>query len=66
MAKERRFVKVLEEGGLTASNQIWMDTVTGVQYLFHQAGYGGGLTALLDENGKPVITPQKDIGRDVR
>ncbi len=34
-----------------------MDTNTGVNYLWHHDGYAGGLTVLLDKDGKPVITP---------
>lgn len=56
MAKETRFEVVLKEGnGLTASARtVLMDTVTGVQYLFVQDGYAGGLTPLLDRDGKPM------------
>ena len=56
MAKETRFEVVLTEGnGLTSpARTILMDTVTGVQYLFVQAGYGAGLTPLLDRDGKPM------------
>ena len=35
--------------------QIWVDRETGVQYLWHKSGYGGGITPLLDKDGKPVI-----------
>lgn len=35
--------------------EIWADTYTGVCYLWHQSGYSGGLTVLLDRDGKPVI-----------
>ncbi|MGN1347423.1 MAG: DUF6440 family protein [Acutalibacteraceae bacterium] len=35
---------------------IYIDKETGVNYLFVQIGYGGGLTPLLDADGKPVIT----------
>jgi hypothetical protein len=38
------------------TNEIWVDRETGVNYLFHAAGYAGGLTPLLDKDGKPVIT----------
>lgn len=31
------------------------DTETGVQYLFVAYGYGGGMTVLVDENGKPLL-----------
>lgn len=56
MAKENRFEVILTEGsGLTAPvRKILRDTVTGVQYLFVQDGYAGGLTPLLDKDGKPV------------
>ena len=56
MAKEKRFIKIWSDGAL-GSNEIWVDSKTGVNYLYHNAGYGGGLTVLLDKDGKPVITP---------
>ena len=37
--------------------EIWVDTETGVNYVFHKDGYAGGLTPLLDKEGKPVVTP---------
>lgn len=40
--------------------EIWLDTETGVNYLFRNAAYGGGLTPLLDAEGKPVITPETE------
>ena len=36
--------------------EIWVDTETGVNYMFKQSGYAGGLTPLLDVNGEPIIT----------
>ena len=33
-----------------------VDKETGVNYLFVQMGYAGGLTPLLDADGKPVVT----------
>ena len=56
MAKNERFIKTYTQGALSAS-EIWVDKVTGVNYLYHQAGYSGGLTPLLDRDGKPIITP---------
>ena len=53
MAKDR-FEKVYSQGGL-AGTEIWVDKETGVQYLFHYSGYAGGMTPLLDREGKPVI-----------
>jgi hypothetical protein len=40
---------------------IIIDAETGVNYMFVQEGYAGGLTPLLDKNGKPVITPPSEI-----
>ena len=56
--QDKRFVKVYTQGGF-ANNvmQIWVDKKTGVNYLFSASGYSGGLTVLLDRDGKPVITP---------
>ena len=35
---------------------VIVDKETGVNYLFVCRGSGGGLTPLLDANGKPIIT----------
>lgn len=56
MAKNDRFVKTYSQGAFT-SVEIWVDRETGVNYLFHQSGYAGGMTPLLDREGKPVVTP---------
>ena len=56
MAKNERFEKVYSQGTLCVT-EIWVDKETGVSYFWHTEGYGGGLTALLDRDGKPVITP---------
>ena len=53
--KEERFVKVYSEN--LGSEMILVDRVTGVNYLFVQSGYAGGLTPLLNRDGTPVITP---------
>ena len=55
MAKDSRFVKVYSDGAF-GSNEIWVDKVTGVNYLFHASGYAGGLTPLLNRDGTPIIT----------
>lgn len=56
MAKKNdRFIKIYSQGSLSVT-QIWVDRETGVNYLFHEEGYAGGLTVLLDKDGKPVIT----------
>ncbi len=56
MAKEKRFEKVYSQGAMDVT-EIWVDKETGVNYVFHQSGYAGGMTPLLDREGKPVITP---------
>ena len=53
---EKRFIKVYSDGAF-GSNEIWVDRETGVNYLFHQSGYAGGLTPLLKPDGTPVVTP---------
>ena len=50
-----RFKKVYRQGVIEVL-EVWVDTDTGVNYLFKANGYAGGLTALLDKEGKPVIT----------
>lgn len=58
---DKRFDTVYKEGSSLASGEkiILVDRETGVHYLFVQCGYGGGLTPLLDSEGKPVI--RKDV-----
>ena len=56
MAKDNRFEKVYSQGAVNVT-EIWVDNETGVNYIFHASGYSGGLTPLLDREGKPVITP---------
>ncbi|MGN0624174.1 MAG: DUF6440 family protein [Oscillospiraceae bacterium] len=57
--KNERFVRTYTQGTLTAM-EIWVDRETGVNYLFRNAGEAGGLTPLLDREGKPVITTVYD------
>ena len=52
---EKRFKKLYSQGAVD-NVEIWVDTETGVNYMFKHSGYAGGLTPLLDVNGKPVIT----------
>lgn len=53
--KKERFVKVYSEN--LGTELIFVDRETGVNYLFIQSGYAGGLTPLLNRDGTPVITP---------
>ena len=59
MAKEKRFEKIYTQG--MGSMEIWVDKETGVNYLYRQSGYAGGMTVLLDRDGKPVITSANSI-----
>jgi len=58
---DERFVKTYSQGVVNVM-EIWVDRVTGVNYLYHAAGYSGGMTPLLDKEGKPVISPVPDYG----
>lgn len=61
MANRKRFVWEKVQGGLLKQASIIIDKETGVNYLFVQEGYAGGLTPLLDKDGKPVITSPSTI-----
>lgn len=53
MAKKDRF-QVVYSQGVADVFRVLLDTQTGVMYLQVQNGYAGGLTPLLDKDGKPV------------
>ena len=57
--KDKRFQRVYPQGKMSGI-EIILDTETGVNYLFAQAGYAGGLTPLLDKDGKPIITKTEE------
>ena len=57
--KDRRFEVVFWEGNSNKDGglrQIMVDTETGINYLVWKSGYAGGITPLLDREGKPVIS----------
>ena len=56
MAKNDRFEKVYSQGTVNVT-EIWVDKETGVNYIFHASGYAGGMTPLLDRDGKPIVSP---------
>lgn len=56
MDKNERFEKVYSQGTVNIM-EIWVDKETGVNYVFHVHGYAGGMTPLLDRDGKPVVSP---------
>lgn len=51
-----RFQKVYHQGTIDVV-EIWVDTETGVNYVFHRNGNAAGFTPLLNKDGTPVITP---------
>ena len=56
MGKNDRFERIYSQGTMNVM-EIWVDRETGVNYVFHAAGYAGGITPLLDRDGKPVVSP---------
>ncbi|WP_394863255.1 DUF6440 family protein [Paraclostridium bifermentans] len=50
----KRFVTIYEDGW-NQTNKIIVDTQTGVHYFYSSAGSSGGVTPLLDKEGKVVI-----------
>lgn len=55
----RRFEKVFTQGTLDVM-EIWIDTKTGVHYLWHKNANSGGLTPLLDEKGAVVVAGKSE------
>ena len=48
---------VYKQGGFANPGvKILVDTQTGVNYMWAECGYAGGLTPLLNRDGTPVIT----------
>ena len=66
MSVKKRF-DVMESAGNPLSGSghqvVLRDRHTGVQYLFVQVGYAGGLTVLVDADGKP-LTASADADRN--
>ena len=58
--KDQRFIEQYSQSTFATETKILVDRRTGVNYLFHHAGYAGGLTPLLDREGRPVITTVLD------
>ena len=56
MALDRFDIQGKENLSIMTDAIIVVDKETGVNYLFVCRGYGGGLTPLLDADGKPIIT----------
>lgn len=61
MTKDKRFVKIHKESlGFGENVFILLDTKTGINYMYVQSGYSGGLTPLLDREGKAVVSSAFD------
>ena len=58
--KETRFVIRPAPSIAPSTAFILVDRETGVNYLFFQAAGAGGLTPLLDREGRPIITTVSD------
>lgn len=59
MKDENRFEIVEREGSQLKDSgllQVIVDKKTGVNYLWIKSGYAGGITPLLDVDGKPMIS----------
>ena len=56
MGKDRFDIKEKEGISLLTDAVVIIDKETGVNYLYVCRGYGGGLTPLLDADGKPIVT----------
>ena len=61
--KEDRFLKTVVDNGGFSDNYmaIYVDRQTGVNYLFSSCGNAGGLTVLVDRDGKPIVTPLSQL-----
>lgn len=57
--KSNRFICIeISGGGFDATqSRVLVDRKTGVNYLWTASGYAGGLTVLVDAEGKPIVTP---------
>ncbi|MBP5295471.1 MAG: hypothetical protein J6Y95_07125 [Lachnospiraceae bacterium] len=56
---EDRFEVVYKEGSQMkdeGQRQILVDKETGINYLVWKSGYAGGITPLLDSEGKAVVS----------
>jgi hypothetical protein len=55
--KDKRFIVKEQQGGFTIGACVLVDKQTGVNYLYANSGYSGGMTVLVDAAGKPIVTP---------
>jgi len=58
MKQDKRF-EIISTQGSIESYRVIIDKETGVNYLYVSNGTSGGLTVLLNSEGKPIITKDK-------
>lgn len=58
MKQDKRFEIISTQGNIE-SYKVIVDRETGVNYLYISNGTSGGLTVLLNSEGKPIITKYK-------
>lgn len=56
MAKDRFDIQEKTTMNLLTETMVIVDKETGVNYLYVGRGYCGGLTPLIDADGKPIVT----------
>lgn len=54
---KKRF-EIVDKDGLVEGTRIIVDTQTGVQYLMAHWTNIGGITVLVDKDGKPLLDPR--------
>lgn len=64
MTGDRFIIVHREKIGLMSTALVLVDRETGVNYMYVQSGYSGGLTPVLDAEGKPVVTNPYAIGNE--
>lgn len=55
--KDHRFILKEKQSGFSIGSYVLVDKQTGVNYLYINSGYSGGLTVLVDAMGNPIVTP---------
>ena len=55
--KNDRFIIKEKSGSFSIGTYVLVDRETGVNYLYVNSGYSGGLTVLVDAMGNPIVTP---------
>ena len=61
----KRF-EIVETEGTAKGIFVIVDRKTGVNYLATKFGAAGGVCPLIDKDGKPIITKDRNAARDVQ